>query len=68
MNPVPLLLLQLVAILGTARLLARLQQRLGQPPVIGEMLAGIALFRTVLGGGAAARVAGRGWAGTRLSR
>ena len=67
MNPVPLLLLQLVAILGTARLLALLLQRLGQPPVIGEMLAA-AVFGKLLGGGAAARVAGRGWAGTRLSR
>ncbi|HWG11260.1 MAG TPA: cation:proton antiporter [Rhodanobacteraceae bacterium] len=37
------LLLQLVVILGTARLLALLLRWLGQPPVIGEMIAGIAL-------------------------
>jgi len=43
------LLLQLVLILGTARLLSLLLRRLGQPPVIGEMLAGIVLGPIVLG-------------------
>ena len=49
MNHVPILLIQLVLILGTARLLALLLRRLGQPPVIGEMLAGIALGPIVFG-------------------
>ncbi len=49
MNQVPLLLLQLVVILGTARVFAVLLRRLGQPPVIGEMLAGIALGPIVFG-------------------
>ena len=43
------LLLQLVVILGTARLLALLLRWLGQPPVIGEMIAGIALGPIVFG-------------------
>jgi Kef-type K+ transport system membrane component KefB len=50
------LLLQLVLILGTARLLSLLLERLGQPPVVGEMTAGI-----VLGGAAGARIAGYPW-------
>jgi Kef-type K+ transport system membrane component KefB len=48
-SAVPLLLLQLVAILGMARLLALLLHRFGQPPVIGEMLAGIALGPMLFG-------------------
>ena len=43
MAATPHLLLQLAVILGTARLLALLLGRLGQPPVIGEMLAGLLL-------------------------
>lgn len=43
------LLLQLVLILGTARLLSLLLRRLGQPAVIGEMTAGIVLGPIVLG-------------------
>ena len=43
------LLLQLVLILGTARLLSLVLRRLGQPPVIGEMTAGIVLGPVVLG-------------------
>ena len=43
------LLLQLVLILGTARLLSLVLKRLGQPPVIGEMTAGIVLGPIVLG-------------------
>jgi Kef-type K+ transport system membrane component KefB len=43
------LLLQLVLILGTARLLSLLLRRLGQPAVIGEMTAGIVLGPIALG-------------------
>lgn len=43
------LLLQLVVILGTARLLSLLLRYLGQPPVIGEMTAGIVLGPIVFG-------------------
>lgn len=43
------LLLQLVVILGTARLLALLLRFLGQPAVIGEMIAGLMLGPVVLG-------------------
>jgi Kef-type K+ transport system membrane component KefB len=43
------LLLQLVLILGTARVLSLVLRRLGQPPVIGEMTAGIVLGPIVLG-------------------
>ncbi len=49
MGSIPILLLQLVAILGTARLFAILLRQFGQPPVIGEMLAGIALGPMVFG-------------------
>ena len=45
----PSLLLQLVLILGTARILSLVLRRLGQPPVIGEMAAGIVLGPIVLG-------------------
>lgn len=43
MNATSLLLVQLTLILGLARLLAWLLDRLGQPPVIGEMIAGFLL-------------------------
>ncbi|MBO9661834.1 cation:proton antiporter [Dokdonella sp.] len=43
MNATSHLLLQLALILGLARLLAWLLGRLGQPPVIGEMIAGFLL-------------------------
>ncbi|UXI68701.1 cation:proton antiporter [Tahibacter amnicola] len=43
------LLLQLIVILGTARVLALLLRYLGQPAVIGEMLAGIMLGPIVFG-------------------
>ena len=43
------LLLQLVVILATARLCGLLLRYLGQPPVIGEMAAGIVLGPIVLG-------------------
>lgn len=44
-----LLFLQLVVILGVAKLLGLLLRHLGQPPVIGEMMAGIALGPIVFG-------------------
>lgn len=44
-----MLLLQLVVILGTARVLAWLLRYLGQPAVIGEMIAGLALGPILLG-------------------
>jgi len=43
------LLLQLVIILGTARVLGLLLRFFGQPPVIGEMAAGLVLGPVVLG-------------------
>src|SRR5690348_11548263 len=49
MSHVPHLLLQLAVILATARALALLLGRLGQPPVIGEMIAGIVLGPIVFG-------------------
>jgi Kef-type K+ transport system membrane component KefB len=45
----PHLLLQLAVILATARVLALVLARLGQPPVIGEMIAGIVLGPIVFG-------------------
>ncbi|HEX2572060.1 MAG TPA: cation:proton antiporter [Polyangia bacterium] len=44
-----LLLLQLAVLLVVSRLLGELVQRLGQPPVIGELLAGIVLGPSLLG-------------------
>lgn len=43
MDHAPHLLLQLAVILGTARVLALLLARFGQPPVVGEMIAGLLL-------------------------
>lgn len=43
------LLLQLVIILGTARALGFILRRLGQPPVIGEMAAGVVLGPVAFG-------------------
>lgn len=48
-NPLPLLLLQLITIVLTARLLGALFHRIGQPPVIGEIVAGILLGPSLLG-------------------
>jgi Kef-type K+ transport system membrane component KefB len=48
MNHTPLLL-QLVVILGTARILGLILRYFGQPPVIGEMAAGIVLGPIVFG-------------------
>lgn len=44
-----LLLLQLAVLLVVSRLLGEFVQRLGQPPVIGELLAGIALGPSLFG-------------------
>ena len=49
MSHMPHLLLQLAIILATARVLALVLGRLGQPPVIGEMIAGIVLGPIVFG-------------------
>ena len=43
------LLLQIVVILGVSRLLAYVLRGLGQPPVIGEMIAGLALGPLLFG-------------------
>ena len=47
--PVSILLTQIVVILTLAGLFRRLFRRLGQPPVMGEMVAGIVLGPSVLG-------------------
>ncbi len=44
-----LLLIQIIVILVAARLIGALVRRIGQPQVVGEMLAGIALGPSVLG-------------------
>ncbi|SBT65708.1 Kef-type K+ transport system, membrane component KefB [Micromonospora sediminicola] len=44
------LLVALVAVVATARLCGALARRLGQPPVIGEILGGILLGPTLFGG------------------
>ncbi|MEO3814469.1 cation:proton antiporter [Sphaerisporangium sp. B11E5] len=46
---VDVLLLDLVIVLGAARLLGLLARKIGQPPVIGEIVAGILLGPTLLG-------------------
>jgi Kef-type K+ transport system membrane component KefB len=47
--PVSILLMQIVVIVAVAALFSRLFRRIGQPPVMGEMLAGIVLGPSVLG-------------------
>lgn len=49
-------LLALAAVLGLGRLLGRLLRHLGQPPVIGEVLAGILLGPSLIGPEWAARI------------
>jgi len=39
----------LVVMLGTAKVLGALAQRIGQPAVLGELVAGVVLGRSVLG-------------------
>jgi Kef-type K+ transport system membrane component KefB len=48
-GPLPRLLLQLLAVLGLAKLAGLLLRRLGQPAVIGEMVAGIVLGPSLFG-------------------
>jgi Kef-type K+ transport system membrane component KefB len=47
--PIPMLLLQIIAILLTCRLFGWLFKKMGQPTVMGEILAGIVLGPSVLG-------------------
>jgi Kef-type K+ transport system membrane component KefB len=46
---VPQFLGLLVVMLGTAKVLGALAQRIGQPAVLGELVAGVVLGRSVLG-------------------
>lgn len=48
-NTIAVLLLSLAVLLGAARVLGELAQRLRQPAVLGELLAGVLLGPTVLG-------------------
>ena len=48
-SPIGVLLLQIVVIIVVARMFGAVFRRLGQPPVMGEMVAGIALGPSVLG-------------------
>ena len=48
-SPLGVLLVQIVVILAAAALVSRLFRRIGQPPVMGEMIAGIVLGPSVLG-------------------
>ena len=48
-TPLSILLTQIIVILAMAGLFRRLFRRLGQPPVMGEMVAGIVLGPSVLG-------------------
>lgn len=48
-SPLSILLLQIIVILVAAKLFAELFRRIGQPPVMGEMVAGIVLGPSVVG-------------------
>lgn len=48
-SPLSVLLLQIIVIIVVARLFASLFRRIGQPPVMGEMVAGITLGPSLLG-------------------
>jgi Kef-type K+ transport system membrane component KefB len=48
-QPLALLILQVVVVLAAARTFGAVLHRFGQPPVIGEMVAGIALGPSLLG-------------------
>ena len=48
-SPLGILLVQIVVIIIAAGLVSRLFRRIGQPPVMGEMIAGIVLGPSVLG-------------------
>ena len=49
LSPLPRLLLALASVIVTGRLLAAALARIGQPPVIGEVIAGIVLGPSLLG-------------------
>ena len=49
LSPIATLLLQLLVIISVAHVLSQLARRIGQPPVVGEMIAGIALGPTLFG-------------------
>jgi Kef-type K+ transport system membrane component KefB len=48
-NPLSILLLQIIVIVITAKIIGRLFLKIGQPAVVGEMVAGILLGPSVLG-------------------
>jgi len=48
-NPLPVLLLQIITIIAFARIFGFLCKKIGQPSVIGEIIAGIILGPSVLG-------------------
>ena len=48
-SPLGILLVQIVVILAAAGVVSRLFRKMGQPPVMGEMIAGIVLGPSVLG-------------------
>ena len=48
-SPLSVLLIQIIVILAAAGLFSRLFRRINQPPVMGEMIAGIVLGPSVLG-------------------
>ena len=48
-DPLPVLLLALAAVILTGRVVSSILERVGQPPVIGEVLAGILLGPSLLG-------------------
>ena len=48
-SPLGILLIQIVVILAAAGVVSRLFRKIGQPPVMGEMIAGIVLGPSVLG-------------------
>jgi Kef-type K+ transport system membrane component KefB len=47
--PVPAILLMLAALLAAAKIFGELAERIGQPAVLGELVAGVALGPSVLG-------------------
>ena len=48
-NPVSVLLMQIIVIIAVAGLFGRLFRKMSQPPVMGEMIAGIVMGPSVLG-------------------
>jgi len=48
-EPLPRLLLQIVTVVIAAKLMGRLAARIGQPPVVGEMVAGVLLGPSLFG-------------------